>query len=86
MTYSKFLLHRILARHGAPALEMYTDAQTLLSAVLVISNQRNRVVLLSRDFSWVVRRYYYASRPRLHFSVTLLWPCTYCDDNFLRAR
>ncbi|KAF2437123.1 hypothetical protein EJ08DRAFT_578120 [Tothia fuscella] len=51
---SEFLLYRILARHGGSSWDgMYKVAQELLTGILVISKQRDRIAGLSRDFSWV---------------------------------
>jgi hypothetical protein len=61
-TYSEFLLHRVIARHGGSSWDaVYQVAQKLLSAVLIISRQRDRTAGLSRDFSWVVSPLYHLS-------------------------
>ena len=55
ITYSEFLLYRILARHGGSSWDaVYEVALKLLSGVLNISRHRDRIGGLSRDFSWVV--------------------------------
>lgn len=54
ITYSEFLLFRILARHGGATWDaVYQSAIKLLNGVLNISKHRDRFNDLSRDFSWV---------------------------------
>ena len=55
ITYTKFLLHRLLARHcGASPAALFEISQQLLSNVLVITRYRDRVISpLFADFAWV---------------------------------